>query len=195
MYTAFSGWTGSDVWYALPDDGETTSPAFAVGRFPAQTAEQMAAMVQKTLSYEAQAGDLGWRSDALLVADNDEPGFAEETSAFADELDGYRSQAGDDRRRRRECPNALLADAFKAGTGLIGYFGHGSVTLWGKEKVFDVAEAAKLAQQGPPAHRLHRDVPQRILRAPGHGLAWRDSACATQTVGPWPRSCRAARRC
>jgi hypothetical protein len=106
----------------------------------------MAAMVHKTLSYEAQAGDLWWRSDALLVADNDEPGFAEETSAFARDLDGYRAKQltieGDGANAR-----TALADAFKTGTGLIGYFGHGSVTLWGKEKVFDVAEAAKLANQ------------------------------------------------
>ena len=146
VYTTFSGWTGSDGWYALPDDGETTAPAFAVGRFPAQTAEQLAAMVQKTLSYEAQAGDLEWRSDALLVADNDEPGFAEETGAFAGELKGYQAHQvtidGDGSNAR-----SALGDAFRVGSGLIGYFGHGSVTLWGKEKVLDVAEAAKLTNK------------------------------------------------
>jgi hypothetical protein len=146
VYTTFSGWTGSDVWYALPDEGETTAPAFAVGRFPAQTAEQMSAMVQKTLSYEEQSEDLGWRSEALLVADNDEPGFAEETGAFAGELGGYQAKQvtidGDGANVRTG-----LADAFKAGAGLIGYFGHGSVTLWGKEKVFDVAEATRLGNK------------------------------------------------
>lgn len=146
VYTTFSGWTGSDVWYALPDDGETSVPAFAVGRFPAQTAEQMAAMVQKTLSYEAQSGDLGWRSGALLVADNDEPSFAEATQAFASELSGYRSSQvtvdGDGGSAR-----TALKAAFGDGTGLIGYFGHGGVALWAKEKIFDVAEAAKLTNE------------------------------------------------
>jgi hypothetical protein len=142
IYTSFSGWTGSDVWYALPDDGETTMPAFAVGRFPAQTAEQLAVMVQKTLAYEGQTGDLAWRSKALLVADNDGPGFAEEAAAFAERL-GYASQQvtleGDGANGR-----AALAAGFKEGAGLIGYFGHGSITLWAKEKVFDVEDAAKL---------------------------------------------------
>lgn len=143
VYTTFSGWTGSDVWYALPDDGETTQPAFAVGRFPAQTVEQMAAMVQKTLSYELQEGDLGWRSAALLVADNDEMNFAEASKAFASELRGYRSEQviieGDGANAR-----TVVQSAFQDGTGLIGYFGHGSITLWAKEKILEVAEAAKL---------------------------------------------------
>ncbi len=141
--TAFSGWTGSDVWYALPDDGATTPPAFAVGRFPAQTAEQLSAMVRKTLAYEAESGDLGWRSKALLVADNDEPGFAEETTAFAGELGGAQSQLvtiDGDGANAREALNQAFAD----GVGLVGYFGHGSVTLWGKEDVFDVEAAGKL---------------------------------------------------
>lgn len=146
VYTTFSGWTGSDVWYGIPDDKETTPPSIAVGRFPAQTAEQLAVMVQKTLNYEAQQGDLGWRAQALLVADNDEPNFAEEANAFAGQLSGYRTQAvtleGDGANAK-----TALQDAYKAGTGLIGYFGHGSVTLWAQEKVFDVTEAAKLSNK------------------------------------------------
>ncbi|MGE5603641.1 MAG: C25 family cysteine peptidase [Nitrososphaerales archaeon] len=146
VYTNFSGWTGSDVWYALPDDAETTLPAFAVGRFPAQTAEQMAAMVQKSLSYEAQTGDLGWRSGALLVADNDEPGFAEETQSFASQLIGYRSAQvtveGDGGNAR-----TALQAAFHDGTGLIGYFGHGGVALWAKEKIFEVTDATRLTNK------------------------------------------------
>ena len=75
----FSGWTGSDVWYALPDDGPDDRARFRRGPLPGADSRAIGRMVQKTLSYEAQAGDLGWRSDALLVADNDEPGFAEES--------------------------------------------------------------------------------------------------------------------
>lgn len=146
VYTTFSGWTGSDVWYALPDDGETTMPSLAVGRFPGQTVEQMTAMVQKTLRYEAQTGDLAWRANALLVADNDEGAFADEAQAFADGLAGYGAQVetvqGDGANAK-----AALQEAFGAGTGLVGYFGHGSVTLWAQEKVFDVGEAGKLANQ------------------------------------------------
>jgi hypothetical protein len=141
--TTFSGWTGSDVWYALPDDGATTMPGFAVGRFPAQNAEQLAEMVRKTLAYEVESGDLAWRSKAVLVADNDEPAFAEETGLFAGALVTKQSELvtieGDGANARD-----ALTRAFAEGTGLVGYFGHGSVTLWGKENVFDVEAVTRL---------------------------------------------------
>jgi hypothetical protein len=40
-----------------------------------------------------------------------------------------------------------LQAAFGDGTGLIGYFGHGGVALWAKEKIFEVAEAARLTNK------------------------------------------------
>ena len=88
VYTGFSGWTASDVWYALPD-GDASVPALAVGRLPAQTAEQLATMVAKTLEYESGDQAAAWRQDALIVADNDEPGFADAAKAFTDGLADY----------------------------------------------------------------------------------------------------------
>ncbi len=181
VYTAFSGWTGSDVWYALPDDGPTTLPALAVGRFPAQTAGQLAAMVEKTLSYEAQGGDLAWRTAALMVADNDEPGFADETRAFAEKLTPYRTQqvvVDEDGSATR----SALQDAFRDGTGLIGYFGHGSITLWAQEKVFSVDDVSGLenAERLPIVftvtclsgffeHPATVSLGEALLRRPGGG--------------------------
>ena len=89
----FSGWTASDVWYALPDDGAEALPALAVGRLPAQTAAQLATMVAKTLDYESGDRAATWRHDALVVADNDEPGFADAAKAFGDQLTGYQARA------------------------------------------------------------------------------------------------------
>jgi len=144
--TNFSGWTASDVWYALSDE-ETFAPNLAVGRLPAQTAEQLATMVAKTLEYEG--GDqrsATWRNDALVLADNDEPGFAEAAKTFSDRLAGYRARvvtvAGDGSAARQE-----LAQAFAQGTGLLGYFGHGSVELWAQEKIFAVDDVAKLTNR------------------------------------------------
>ena len=146
VHTAFSGWTASDVWYALPDDGPEALPALAVGRLPAQTAEQLAAMVAKTLEYESGDRAATWRHDALLVADNDEPGFAEAAKAFGDQLTGYQARAitvaGDGSGTRQE-----LAQAFAQGTGLLGYFGHGSVELWAQEKILAVDDVAKLTNR------------------------------------------------
>lgn len=146
VHTTFSGWTGSDVWYAMPDEGPSARPALAVGRFPAQTAEQLADMVAKTLAYERGEGNAAWRSQAFLVADNDERGFADEVSEFALRLEGYTSQEvvieGDGSAARD-----TLLRAFDEGRGLIGYFGHGSVTLWAQEKVFGIEDVAKLTNR------------------------------------------------
>jgi hypothetical protein len=145
VHTNFSGWTASDVWYALPDD-KTYVPVLAVGRLPAQTAEQLAVMVAKTLEYERGDQAAAWRHDALVVADNDESGFAEAAKAFSDGLAGYRSRVvtveGDGSAARQE-----LSQAFAQGTGLLGYFGHGSVELWAQEKIFAVDDVAKLSNR------------------------------------------------
>ena len=146
VYTTFSGWTGSDVWYAMPDDGPAAKPILAVGRFPAQNAEQLADMVAKTLAYEEAEGTETWRDKAFLVADNDEPGFVQQAAEFAKLLAGYTSEQvtiTDDGSAAR----AALLRAFAEGRGLVGYFGHGSITLWAREKVFDVEDAGKLSNR------------------------------------------------
>jgi len=87
-----------------------------VGRFPAQTADQLATMVAKTLEYASGDQTAAWRHDALLVADNDEPGFADAAKAFGDQLTGYRARvttvAGDGSGTRQE-----LSQAFAQGPG------------------------------------------------------------------------------
>ncbi len=144
--TEFGGWTASDVWYALGNDSPTALPVLAVGRFPAQTAEQMAAMVAKTVTYEHGDATAPWRTRALFVADNDEPAFGEEAKHLLEALPvltGEEITIGDDSSTAR---TALLR-AFEDGTGWIGYFGHGSVTLWAQEKIFSVDDVPKLTNR------------------------------------------------
>jgi hypothetical protein len=144
--TVHTGWTASDVWFALPDDGPTASPALAVGRFPAQTADQMATMVAKTLAYEHGDATATWRRQALLVADNDDPGFIAEAQGFAAVSSNYTARVvtleGDGSTAR-----AALLGAFGAGIGLVGYFGHGSLNLWAQEKVFSAEDAGRLTNR------------------------------------------------
>ena len=144
--TAFTGWTASDVWYALPSDALTARPALAVGRFPAQTADQMSAMVAKTLAYEQISPQADWRNRALFLADNDDPGFASTAEVFAAALPNYTSQvitvSGDGTGVRAD-----LLQAFDAGMGLLGYFGHGSLSLWAQEKIFSVDDVRHLTNR------------------------------------------------
>lgn len=146
--TRFSGWTASDVWYALSGAGDSLEgrPLLAVGRFPAQTADQLATMVAKTLAYEQGDRSAEWRRRAFLAADDDDPDFGAEAAAFADGLTGYITRTitleGDGSQAQID-----LRQAFEAGTGFIGYFGHGSVTLWAQEKILSVEDVAKLSNR------------------------------------------------
>jgi len=151
--TTFTGWTASDVWYALPDenagDGKTAAlrPLLAVGRFPAQTVEQMNAMVAKTLAYEREQVGKPWNRSALLLVDNDDPAFMLVAQKFEEAIRRkYASEivplTGDGSQAR-----ARLLQALEQGVGLLGYFGHGSMTLWAQEKIFGVEDVARLGNR------------------------------------------------
>jgi hypothetical protein len=149
--TTFTGWTASDVWYALPEDitegGQAATgldPLLAVGRFPAQTVEQMDAMVSKTLAYEREQLAAPWSRSALFLVDNDDPVFAVVARRFADAIRTTATPeilplVGDGSQARER-----LLQALDEGVGLLGYFGHGSMTLWAQEKTFSVEDVSRL---------------------------------------------------
>ncbi|MCU0500806.1 MAG: C25 family cysteine peptidase, partial [Anaerolineae bacterium] len=138
--TDVTGWTASDVWFALPPGTVLdpygrpgARPALAIGRLPAQTAEQMAAMVAKILAHEQGDAAAPWRRQAFFAADNDESGFAEQVDALTKLLSGYDAQVVTV--DKDGAARASLLKAFADGTGLISYFGHGSLNLWAQEKI------------------------------------------------------------
>jgi hypothetical protein len=58
----------SDLGFGLP--GPDGAPTVAVGRFPARTAEELRAMVQKTLRFEPAAEPAPWRNRVVLLLGN-----------------------------------------------------------------------------------------------------------------------------
>jgi len=187
--TDVTGWTASDIWYALPPGTALdpyghpgVRPALAVGRLPAQTAEQMAAMVAKILAYEKGDASAPWRHQAFFAADNDEPGFAEQAGALTKALSGYDSQVVTV--DKDGAARASLLKAFGDGAGLISYFGHGSLNLWAQEKIFSVEDVAKLSNKdklplvltltclsGFFQHPTTVSLGETLLRAPNGGAA------------------------
>jgi hypothetical protein len=141
VQTIFGGETASDVLLAQLDDD--AQPDVAVGRVPARDVEQVRAFVAKTIAYEKDAPPGEWRSRVLAVADGQEAVFRDEAQRFSDQFTGYQATLVNPPAGAANA-NAEIIDHLKAGSAIVGYFGHGSVTQWGKDNLFTVKDVAAL---------------------------------------------------
>jgi hypothetical protein len=142
VHSDMGGYVASDSWYSRFDgDG----PQMATGRFPAQNAPQLRAMVDKTIRYEESAAteDNSWRQRALLVADDEAP-FDDATIDLAQDLAGrgyrvYRLQMS-----QSENIHYNILSVINQGVALVNYAGHGSKGAWGDEAVLQSSDAQAL---------------------------------------------------
>jgi hypothetical protein len=141
VFTEYAGYVASDTWYTLLEDS-TLAPSLAIGRLPAQTADQLTIMVNKIIAYE-QGGHEAWAQRALLVAD-DEPAFDRASNDLADALEptGYQTQKL--YMTENENIDDALISALNQGVGILNYVGHGSIEVWGDERVFESEDASVL---------------------------------------------------
>ncbi len=126
--------------------GNDHYPDLFIGRFSAETVEQVQTQVQRTLTYEQNPPvSVDWFSVCTGIASDQGPGDDGEydyqhirniqnnklipfTYTYANELfDG--SQGGND--AGGNPTPSLVASALNAGSGIINYTGHGSATSWG----------------------------------------------------------------
>jgi len=152
--TRFGGETASDFGFAVPGlgdwpapDGEKiSSPELAVGRIPARTPEQVRTYVEKVINYEssdlATSGE--WLNQILAIADSSEARFSTDASNFLMEIpekfetellapaDGQSNITGD------------IVERLNQGSWLAAYFGHGSLNMWGKDKLLSNPDVQKL---------------------------------------------------
>ncbi len=149
VHTEFAGLVASDTWFTIFDE-QVPAPQLAIGRLPAQNADQLAAIVAKTIAYESQSGEEGdWISRALLVAD-DEPRFDQTSDLLNEGLEeiGYRTQKL--YMTENEDIHDAIISAMNHGVGILNYVGHGGVEVWGDEIVLK-ADDADILENG---HRL-----------------------------------------
>jgi len=128
--TAVLGETPADGLLGTDEEGR---PAVAVGRFPANSARQVAAMVEKTIRWETQEDP-----PAALLLNDDEAEFValieEIASLLPTRMQAQRLDVGDEESR------AELLAALNGGPVWLNYNGHGSLTLLGDEGVLTLED-------------------------------------------------------
>ena len=154
MVDPWLGETACETCYAQLDGEDPLSdslPDLTLGRLPVKSAAELQALVAKILSYETAVGGLGWRSQAVFVADNyrdanDIPDSAGDFAGFADAGVALLPQGMEARRLYydpspsrpaqpwRE-PSAAQAyqhtlELLNAGAGLVTYVGHSHQWQW-----------------------------------------------------------------
>lgn len=144
--TAHGGETASDLAYAqLDEDG---LPDLALGRIPAQTPDQVKVYVDKVLAHENASA--GGKLQVLAVADGQEAYFSRDARQFLDLLpdevqpDLYAPQPGVSN------PAGEILSRLAQNPDLVAYFGHGSINMWGKDRLFTNEDIARL----PKGERL-----------------------------------------
>jgi hypothetical protein len=122
----------------------------AVGRIPAQTAEQVANVVAKTLAYERDPAAAQWAGRALFVADDKQSSFQEISDNLAanflpEAYDVEKIYLG-----QTDAPNAAVIEQLNRGVGVLTYVGHGSMNVWAQEKILRTEDATVLSNDALP---------------------------------------------
>jgi uncharacterized repeat protein (TIGR01451 family) len=117
--------------------GDDPFPDMHIGRLPAETAEQVSAMVDKILSYETNPAPRDWIERVLFVTDD--PDLAGDFYAYSDDLvENYLPEPYVPIKAYYEstcltgaaCKQVILDTLNTTGALLVNYIGHGGQTLW-----------------------------------------------------------------
>jgi hypothetical protein len=189
-------WTVSDQALAAVN-GDDGLPDLAIGRLPATTAEQAAALVSKLLSWEESGQGLG--GNAVLVADR--PDGAGDFEADVEDLRASLLAGRPTTTLRvRELGSATrpaILDAFDEGTSLMSYVGHGGSAVWSSENVLNSWDVPSLRAQSRQPLLLTMNclngyfvapsfdaLPEALLKAEGRGVVAAFSPSGLSLDGP-----------
>lgn len=141
VFTEAGGHIASDSWYTLQPNGAPIA-GLAIGRMPVQNREQLQAIVEKTLAFEAAQEEV-WRRRALLVAAG-EGRFDSASVQLAEWLteSGFATQQLSV--SEGEAIREALIGAINQGVGLVNYAGSGTLDAWGAEPILQNSDAQLL---------------------------------------------------
>ena len=180
-YTREGGYVADDLWFTLDDENHSQ---IAIGRFPAQNAPQLRAMVQKTIDYEAALlnSDNAWTDKAMLIAD-DNANYDQEMAVLADILSENNYSVYQLHMDQDDNTHHKIMSALDDGIGLIYYLGEGSDNAWGDQAVLQNTDAQGLrnspklpilntfsCSSGAFAHPSKDSLAESLLRAPNGGI-------------------------
>jgi len=138
-----------DNWFVALD-GVDELPSLNIGRLPAATAAQAGLIAAKLVQYETSTAAVP--GAALFVADNVTPDFAALCANLAGTLPAAVTSQQIDLASYTDftqCTSDILA-AMNKGVFLATYNGHGSVTEWSGELVFDASYLPRLTNPASP---------------------------------------------
>jgi len=185
--TVFGGETVTDVEFGQLNDDPW--PDLAIGLMPARTPDQVRILVEKTLAYE-----MNWElSDSPLrlvaVADGQDQSFKQDVQSFLDlfprevSIEIFAPQPGDASASRQ------ISQYFEANFDILAYFGHGSVNMWGKDRLFTTEEAAKLGNNQRPVIVINLTCLTGLYTHPeieslAEALLWKQDGGAVAVLAP-----------
>jgi hypothetical protein len=132
--------TASDDW--LADFNGDSLAEMALGRLPARTSHEAAAMIEKIISYNPASID-----GVLLVSDSNNDGidFEGDSSRLRQLVPSNLSIEAINRGQMSDAAaKGIVLDRIKRGQKIINYFGHGSVDVW-RGELLTSADARELS--------------------------------------------------
>ena len=144
--TVYGGQTASDVIFTQLDEDDW--PDIALGRVPAQTPRQVEIWVQKLLQNEQASQAEDWNQRILAVADGQEVSFQKDAQRFLDRFPENFTKSLVHPIAGATGTNTEIKQRLESGNLLVAYFGHGSVQMWGKDRLFSTQDVAGLSNQG-----------------------------------------------
>jgi hypothetical protein len=157
--TQFGGETASDFGYSMvsadswPDGANKNenTPQIAIGRFPAQSQEQVRIIGNKIIAYEKEIERQENReSSVLIVADNQETSFRLEGKNFLQELPQSARKILFSPEPGSTQSTMDVLDLWREGYQWIIYFGHGSIHQWGIEQYLHTDQVVNIPRQSRP---------------------------------------------
>jgi hypothetical protein len=144
-YTSHQGHSASDNYFVAVD-GDDYAPDLAIGRFPLVEPEEVAAVVDKTISYGRQSRSDPWRRNSLWIT-NESEAFQRTSDGLAMFLAERGFSASKVYPSAEEADNvhhqATLQDQLNNGQLIVHFLGHGGRHIW---------------RTGPPDFRKNHDL-------------------------------------